>query len=70
MIQFGSERNRNGQGIGASLSGLDAGMVVDGIGYRVAFLAADGAACVAMAVFALRMPETAEMEDASCGIGA
>ena len=50
------------QGIGASLSGLAAGVIVDHFGYSAAFLAAGAAACVALAVFALRMPETAEME--------
>jgi MFS family permease len=41
------------QGIGASLSGLAAGVIVDHLGYSAAFLAA-------LIVFALRMPETAE----------
>jgi len=48
------------QGIGASLSGLAAGVIVDRFGYGAAFLAAGGAAFVALVVFALRMPETAE----------
>jgi MFS family permease len=48
------------QGIGASLSGLAAGVIVDHFGYSAAFLAAGGAAAVALVVFALRMPETAE----------
>src|SRR5271156_1045922 len=48
------------QGIGASLSGLAAGVIVDHFGYSAAFLAAGGAASVALAVFALWMPETAE----------
>jgi MFS family permease len=48
------------QGIGASLSGLAAGVIVDHFGYSAAFLAAGAAAAVALAVFALRMPETAE----------
>jgi MFS family permease len=48
------------QGIGASLSGLAAGVIVDHFGYSAAFLAAAGAAAVALVVFALRMPETAE----------
>jgi MFS family permease len=47
------------QGIGASLSGLAAGVIVDHFGYSAAFLAAGGAALVALIVFALRMPETA-----------
>jgi MFS family permease len=48
------------QGIGASLSGLAAGVIVDHAGYSAAFLAAGAAAFVALVVFALRMPETAE----------
>jgi MFS family permease len=50
------------QGIGASLSGLAAGVIVDHFGYSAAFLAAGAAAAVALAVFALRMPETAAPE--------
>jgi MFS family permease len=50
------------QGIGASLSGLTAGVIVDRFGYSAAFLAAGAAAFVALVVFALRMPETAERE--------
>jgi MFS family permease len=49
-------------GIGASLSGLAAGVIVDHLGYNAAFLAAGGAAAVAFTVFALRMPETVERE--------
>jgi MFS family permease len=48
------------QGIGASLSGLAAGEVVDHFGYSVAFLALGAAALVAVIVFALEMPETAD----------
>jgi MFS family permease len=48
------------QGIGASLSGLAAGVIVDHFGYGAAFLAAGATAAVALAVFALWMPETAE----------
>jgi MFS family permease len=48
------------QGIGASLSGLAAGVIVDRFGYSAAFLAAGAGAALALAVFALRMPETAE----------
>ena len=51
------------QEIGASLSGLATGMIVDRFGYSAAF-PADGAAA-ALAVFALRMPETAEPETVS-----
>jgi MFS family permease len=50
------------QGIGASLSGLAAGVIVDHLGYSAAFLAAGGVAFVALIVFALRMPETAERD--------
>jgi MFS family permease len=50
------------QGIGASLSGLAAGEIVDHFGYSAAFLAAGAAALLALVVFALRMPETAERE--------
>jgi MFS family permease len=48
------------QGIGASLSGLAAGLIVDHFGYSAAFLSAGAAAAVAFTVFALAMPETAE----------
>jgi MFS family permease len=50
------------QGIGAASSGLAAGVIVDHFGYSAAFLAAGTAALVALVVFALRMPETAEPE--------
>jgi MFS family permease len=53
------------QGIGASLSGLAAGEIVDHFGYSAAFLALGTAAGVALIVFALRMPETAEPETVS-----
>ncbi len=53
------------QGIGASLSGLAAGVIVDRFGYSAAFLAAGGAALMALVIFALRMPETAERETAT-----
>ena len=46
------------QGIGASLSGLVAGVVVDCFGYSAAFLTLGAAAAVALAVFAVGMPET------------
>jgi sugar phosphate permease len=52
------------QGIGASSSGLAAGVIVDHFGYSAAFFAAGAAAAVALvlalAVFALWMPQTAE----------
>jgi MFS family permease len=46
------------QGIGASLSGLAAGEIVDHFGYSAAFLASAAAAFVALIVFAIGMPET------------
>ena len=47
------------QGIGASLSGLAAGIIVDHFGYPAAFLTSGGAACCALAALFLAMPETA-----------
>jgi MFS family permease len=46
------------QGVGAALSGLASGLVVDHFGYRVAFLMAGAVAGVALLVLALAMPET------------
>jgi len=48
------------QGIGASLSGLAAGVIVDHFGYNSAFLALAAAAAAALTVFTLGMPETAD----------
>ena len=48
------------QGIGASLSGLFAGVVVDHFGYSTTFLLLGVAACVALATLWLAMPETAD----------
>ncbi len=48
------------QGIGASLSGLAAGEIVDHFGYSAAFLALAAAAAAALTVFAFGMPETAD----------
>jgi len=48
------------QGIGASVSGLAAGVIVDHAGYGPAFLAAGATAAAAFALFATQMPETAE----------
>jgi MFS family permease len=45
-------------GIGASLSGLAAGLVVDAFGFDVAVLALGLAAAIAFVVFAVAMPET------------
>jgi MFS family permease len=47
------------QGIGASLSGLAAGVIVDHYGYTVTFLSLGAAAALALIVFAVGMPETA-----------
>jgi MFS family permease len=47
------------QGVGASLSGLAAGIIVDHFGYDAAFLALGAAAAVALLVLVLAMPETA-----------
>jgi MFS family permease len=49
------------QGIGASLSGLASGAVVDHFGYSAGFLTLGAAALVAFVVFAVAMPETAEL---------
>jgi len=58
------------QGIGASLSGLAAGVIVDRFGYSAGFLTFGAAACVAVAALWLAMPETAprgESEGADSG---
>ena len=47
------------QGIGASLSGLAAGVIVDHAGYGTAFLTFGAAACVALVALVFAMPETA-----------
>ncbi len=47
------------QGLGASLSGLAAGIIVDHFGYSAGFLTSGAAACVALAALFLAMPETA-----------
>lgn len=51
------------QGLGASLSGLVAGMIVDHFGYAAGFLTFGAAACAALAVLFLAMPETAPKHD-------
>jgi MFS family permease len=51
------------QGVGASLSGLIAGVVVDRFGYAATFLTLGALAAVAVIVFAIGMPETAERPD-------
>jgi MFS family permease len=50
------------QGIGASLSGLTAGVIVDHYGYAVTFLTLGAIAAVALIVFAIGMQETANQE--------
>ncbi len=47
------------QDLGASLSGLAAGITVDGFGYSAAFLSPGAAACVVLAALFTTMPETA-----------
>jgi len=47
------------QGVGASLSGLAAGVIVDHAGYTPTFLTLGAAAAVAFGVFLVWMPETA-----------
>jgi MFS family permease len=51
-------------GIGASLSGLATGEVVDHLGYSAAFLTLGSVALAAVTVFALAMPETADSKTA------
>ena len=53
------------QGVGASVSALAAGVVVDRFGYAVAFLALGAAAAVAFLVFFGFMPETREEQAAA-----
>ena len=52
------------QGVGASLSGLVAGVIVDHLGYSPAFLTFGAAACVALAALFFAMPETAQKSTA------
>jgi MFS family permease len=47
------------QGIGASFSGLVAGVIVDHFGYAPAFLSFGAAACIAFVTLLFAMPETA-----------
>lgn len=47
------------QGIGASLSGLAVGIIVDRFGYAAAFMESAAAAAVALAALVVAMPETA-----------
>lgn len=57
------------QGVGASLSGLVAGVVVDHLGYSTGFLTFGAAACVALAALLFAMPETAGEPAASANAG-
>ena len=56
------------QGIGASLSGLTAGVIVDHYGYSVTFLSLGAVAAVALIVFAIWMQETSEPGTVSVAI--
>jgi MFS family permease len=53
------------QGIGASSSGLIAGIIVDHLGYGAAFLTAGGVASVALTLLAVAMPETAPAREST-----
>jgi MFS family permease len=53
------------QGIGASASGLAAGLIVDHFGYSAAFLSSGAVAAVALCVLAAAMPETAPSAEAA-----
>ena len=55
------------QGVGASLSGLVAGVIVDRFGYSPAFLTFGAAACIALTALVLAMPETAPDRQATAG---
>jgi MFS family permease len=58
------------QGIGASLSGLSAGLIVDHFSYRIAFLTAGAVAGVALLALAIAMPETAPAQRAKVDVRA
>jgi MFS family permease len=51
------------QGIGASASGLAAGLIVDHLGYSAAFLTSGVAAALAFTALAFAMPETAKSSE-------
>jgi Na+/melibiose symporter-like transporter len=57
------------QGIGASLSGLLAGLITDYSGYSVTFLTLGAVAAIAFTVFATGMPETVSLEQGVARIG-
>jgi len=52
------------QGVGASLSGLAAGLIVDHFGYNAAFAISAGASLMALAVLGLALPETGRRNEA------
>jgi MFS family permease len=58
------------QGIGASLSGLAIGVIVDRFGYSPAFLTSAGVAALAFATLALAMPETRPSAEPEPGVAA
>jgi MFS family permease len=49
------------QGIGASSSGLIAGLIVDHFGYSAAFVTSPAVACVALTAMFITLPETASV---------
>ncbi|TWB69757.1 putative MFS family arabinose efflux permease [Nitrospirillum amazonense] len=55
------------QGVGAAVSGLAAGMLVDHFGYRLTFLALGAAAAMALATLAATFPETASGPETAPG---
>jgi len=57
-------------GIGASLSGLATGLIVDHFGYGTAFLTLGGVAGIALSVLLLLMPETACARTMPFGVSA
>jgi len=57
------------QGIGASLSGLAAGLIVDHFGYDAAFVTSAGIALLALVVLGLAMPETVEDSEGQRSFG-
>ena len=61
-LQPGTRGIATGQGVGASLSGLVAGVVVDRFGYSITFLMLATVAAVAPIVYAIGMPETVSQE--------
>ena len=58
------------QGVGASLSGLAASVIVDNYRDTFAFLILRAAAALALTVFAIGMPETANHEQRASSAGA